>query len=362
MKKCLALYLTIVITLHAHAQFSNEMLFNMPAPGKLPINIHLRMGNGIKFTLELMNRAQLDSLGNVDSLLHKVWADLSTVKENISKPYVSRRIDYIASRTNAQFRILEHDAAGSTYNYKEGEVVQTKTGQDTLRISMQNFREVVNNRFSVYRPMFITITLANVQDITTIQPAILASGLAMIQRANKTGSGITYNTNLSANYDVATQQWLPLSAGNRQANRKALEPDVYLGIQYVRGAWAPSAAAGLQLIDGNYTGKRNVFKLLWEPHFFFSKDAANALVTDRNDFITFRYYHYDKEPSDDYNYPLNFSVGYLVNRNGNWYEKNTIKFSVPGLQYKVLSLGPEFFFNGLFKNFSPSLKLNFNLD
>jgi hypothetical protein len=53
----------------------------------------------------------------------------------------------------------------------------------------------------------------------------------------------------------------------------------------------------------------------------------------------------------------NASIGYLIKRNGNWFEKNTVKFSLPGLQSKNIILEPEFYFNDFFKHFSPSLKL-----
>ena len=169
--------------------------------------------------------------------------------------------------------------------------------------------------------------------------------------------------NMNGLYNAENHTWkTPLKQSKNFDDGLFFEPDVYVGFQYARGAWIPSAVVGFQLINGDYDGKREVFKLMWEPHFFFSRDAANKLISDRNDFLTFRLYQYDKEENVGLYSPTSFSIGYLINRQGNWYEKHTFKFSVPGLTYKLISLEPEFFFNDFFKHFSPSLKLNFNLD
>jgi len=43
---------------------------------------------------------------------------------------------------------------------------------------------------------------------------------------------------------------------------------------------------------------------------------------------------------------------------GNWFEPNTFKFSLPGVRNYTLQVEPEFYFNGFFKNFSPSLRFS----
>jgi len=52
-----------------------------------------------------------------------------------------------------------------------------------------------------------------------------------------------------------------------------------------------------------------------------------------------------------------FSVGYLVNRNNDFFNKNTFKLSLQKHFNNSISLKPEVYFNDFFKNVSPGLKL-----
>jgi hypothetical protein len=100
---------------------------------------------------------------------------------------------------------------------------------------------------------------------------------------------------------------------------------------------------------------------MWDPYFFFSRDANNKLVTDRNDFITFRYVETEAK-QQPFDYVGNFSLGYLVGRKGDWFEKNTFKLGLPGVRSGWLQLEPECYFNNFFKNFSPTIKLTIHYE
>ena len=52
-----------------------------------------------------------------------------------------------------------------------------------------------------------------------------------------------------------------------------------------------------------------------------------------------------------------FSVGYLVNRNNNFFEENTFKLSLHKHFNSSISLKPEVYFNNFFKNVSPGIKV-----
>jgi len=166
-----------------------------------------------------------------------------------------------------------------------------------------------------------------------------------------------------AMYDVANQKNISPFKSNYfgYGKRKYYEPYIQLGIQYLRGSWAPSTGVGMQLIHGRYDANREVFKLYWEP-FFFTRNSTNNLISQRNDFITFKYNEVRKVQPRDAEIFLNFSIGYLVGRRGNWFEPNTFKFAVPGLGVRNINLEPEFVFNKFFKNFSPSLRLTLEIE
>ena len=142
-----------------------------------------------------------------------------------------------------------------------------------------------------------------------------------------------------------------------QNNESSILPAIYGSMQYSRGAFVPSFAAGLSYVisDNKYNDHR-VF-LMWEPYFFFS-NTNNQFQTYRNDFVTLRMVEFDKPEKGGWSFVQNVSIGYLVGRRGNWFEPNTFKFSLPGIRNHTLQIEPEFYFNNFFRNFSPTLRLS----
>jgi len=176
-----------------------------------------------------------------------------------------------------------------------------------------------------------------------------------LQTAFKADAEKWESGNYYAMYDVNSGKKLFPQRNNQflWGRSRGLDVAVSVGVQYAKGNWINSAAVGLSYFTRNTYGK-NVFSLFYEPYFFFSKDVSNNTVVDRNDFITLALHTESKFPNTSNIRYSNASFGYLVNRNGNWFEKNTFKFTLPGLQTKNVLLEPEFIFNDFFKNFTPS--------
>jgi hypothetical protein len=164
-------------------------------------------------------------------------------------------------------------------------------------------------------------------------------------------------------YDVTGKKISPLSSNHFGfGKRKSLEPYVQLGLQYIRGSWAASSAVGLQYVRGYYDANRQIFKLYWEPHFLFYRDAADKLIPQRNDFVTLKYNEIRGRQTAFPSLNTNFSLSYLVGKRGNFFEPATFKIAFPGLRARNLNLEPEFVFNKFFKNFSPSIKLSLEIE
>ena len=352
-----------------HPSSITENLFNIQKPNSLPTNFHFRLPNGNSLTLELMDITQLKYLVNIDSLIQKVWQDLQPLKDSLGKPLINRRVDYLTSLKGAQIRIVEYAQRGSTYKYLNDELVQTKIEQDTLRISLHAFykTKIDTSRARWGRPYFLMLRLNNITDLELLPAGSLNSAVNMLQKdvelflQNKKNR---ISGRYTAFYDVAQQKVLsPIKLKyTGYGGETYYEPYLQPGIQYLRGSWVPSLGVGMQLIHGAYEGNREVFKLYWEPHFYFSRSINNNLITQRNDFLTFKYNELKKQSSGYVEITHNLSVGYLVGRRGSWFESNTFKFSVPGLSIRNLNLEPEFVFNKFFRNFTPSLKLNFEIE
>jgi len=377
MKKIVFVLLLAVLEKKLPAQISyypsqglaSESIFNSPPPGTLSSHFDFILPNNNRMIIEVNRIGQLQQLPNLDSLFKKIWADLEPLQDSLADPLQVRRIDYVATRQDARIRIKQYPSSGNYFSYKDDELVQLKVDQDTLRFKGYNEtgRTMTINNSQITRSEIYTVTLLlnNIADVAKLPAGLLQSGVALLMKdiapslqrpALKTKSTFYY-----ALYNLQTQKKVaPLKPEHLGFGKPhGLQPYVQAGIQYGRGSWMTSVGPGLEYYYNKTKSGQYSFRLLWEPYFFFRRNAADKLITERNDFITLKFH-------TDYQYNLkgktvefneNFSISYLASRKGDWFEPGTFKFSVPGLQAKNLLLEPEFFFNKLLKNFSPSLKL-----
>ncbi len=240
--------------------------------------------------------------------------------------------------------------------------------QDTLRIALYSIK--ATGVFYPVRPIYITFIINHLTDLPSllkdneIAPAIqvFKKDFAARRFKNRSGSFTQYH----AIYDVPSQQRLSPKSGALNSYRRTTEliPYAQMGIQYLRGSWLPSAGAGLELTTKQRDNFERKFQLFWEPYFLFGRDSLKRLSIYRNDFITFRYSSFSsyRGATRQIEFRQAFSMGYLTRRSGDLFERNTFKFSLPGLQTKNIMLEPEAVFNDFFKHFSPSLKLTLILE
>ncbi|RYY95970.1 MAG: hypothetical protein EOO11_14640 [Chitinophagaceae bacterium] len=355
-----------------------DAIFNTPAPNLLKHRFHFALGAGNLMAIEVTDPRQLQQLNDLDSLLRAVWTTLQPFADSLRKPLVSRRIDYVVTRADTRIRLLEYPQQGLQFRIRGSDTAQVKVEQDTLRIrlytpdTLRERRELrlytTEPYYVVERPYFVTLYLNQVTDLTTLSAADLHWALNHLKE--ELGRHLYDRTPdyglLYAYYNVPQRRKITPLDPNRFSYRKRsyFNPYVQLGLQFVRGAWVPSTAAGFELTRHPRETRQVHWRLYWEPHFFFNRDEKGALLTDRNDFVTFAYT--DKEYTADrrtIRFSTHLAVGYLVRRAGPWLQPGTVKISVPSaIVWQQLQLEPEFWFNDLFKGFSPSLKLTIPFD
>jgi hypothetical protein len=341
-----------------------ELIFNNPKPGSLYDNFVFYFPKGNRMTLEMNSIFQIKQLPNIDSLVKKVMVDLQPFKDSLNKELTVKRVDYILLKKDVRIRITEHQPSANYYAYKQNELLQLKVDQDTLRIKL--FIQSGHVKEKTVYPCFITFIVNNISDISSIPENAFSNAvkellLKDLEKQFKSDDPDWESGRYYAAYNAETQVRIAPKKLNYMIWGRSSGFDAYvqMGIQYLRGSWAPSAGVGFTFFQTNTRSfEKKSFSLFLEPYFFFSRDASNNSIVDRNDFITFKF-HSEFKNYRTTNFSLmyqNASIGYLINRNGNWFNKNTVKFSLPGLQAKNTLLEPEFYFNDFFKQFSPSLK------
>jgi len=137
---------------------------------------------------------------------------------------------------------------------------------------------------------------------------------------------------------------------------------ITVNVQNYKSYFVPSFSLGLRAI---LTNRDRTFKwepgLLWEPHYLFAKDSLNKLHTYRNDFLTLTYGQggtRDHDPRKDFAFSAVFSVGYLINRNGDYFKKNTFRLGAGKIQLLKTSIEPSIYFDNFFKGVTPGIRIS----
>ncbi|MET0392777.1 MAG: hypothetical protein ABW019_06530 [Chitinophagaceae bacterium] len=375
MKKMLILLLSAALVRDLPAQIqqfpnprpASQSIFDNPAPGMLRSKFDFILPNNNRMMIEVYNIDDLRSLPNLDSLFRKIWEDLQPLRDSLADPLNVRRVDYVTTANDTKIRIKQHTPAGTYFSYKDDELVQMKVDQDTIRYKgIVPLPQLMQSQLFFRSPYVVTLMINNVSDLPRLGPGILQSALSLLMTDINPHIDRPAKKRINASYYALynVQQQKRISPYNLKHfgfyKVHGLQPYVQVGIQYVRGAWAPSAGAGLEYYYNHTKSGKYAMRLFWEPYFFFRRDANDKLVTERNDFITLKFCNnskisFGKDTPIEFN--ENFSFSYLVSRKGDWFNPTTFKFTIPGIQMKNVLLEPEFFFNKLLKNFSPSAKL-----
>ena len=114
-----------------------------------------------------------------------------------------------------------------------------------------------------------------------------------------------------------------------------------------------------------FTNRDRTFKwepgIFWEPHYVFEKDNTGKLQTYRNDFLTLTYGQggtTDYNAQKDFSFSAVFSLGYLINRQGDIFDKNTFRLGAGKIKFYKTSIEPSMYFNNLFRGITPGIRIS----
>ena len=314
---------------------SEEKLFALP-PFSIKRNYHVDLGRGNQFQIEIGDSSDLLRIQNVDSILLVFLSDLKAFHDSIVDPLTVKRIDYrIENNGQKKLRIRQSRPAASTFLLDREGPAQLRLEQDTIYILMvfAHGREMHYNRFGFFINQY--------SELEGLVTTGLNDKLRLIKDKGKDPS-ITLSQ--------YTHDYLQLNGlVNIQNYKNYLTPSVSLGATI-------HLQCGFNLHD---------FSAYWQPLFLFSNDAHGQLQTYRNDFVVLRY-SYDR--SDDTHKKeitglyTNISIGYLVRREGDFFNKHTFHLSAGDLELKSgkIVLQPMIYFNDFFKGVTPGLRLSFH--
>jgi hypothetical protein len=226
-------------------------------------------------------------------------------------------------------------------------------------------RKTVNTLTRYYRIIFWVNQLTDLKDYTDGR---LNEKMAIIRKSEHDRWVTAFGANESwqikkgdksisasqpAGYSSGLGDYLKLNAG--------------VNVQNYKNYFTPSFNISAAVIVNGKKAKYDI-GLAWEPHFIFAKNSTGNLQTYRNDFLTLSA-GFDpkkiKEPdhnSAHFDFFQHFSLGYLVNRKGDFFDKHSFRLGTGGIDWQngKIKLEPVFYFHDFFKETTPGLRLSLN--
>lgn len=118
------------------AQSNNaDKAFEIPSDIIINRRFYINLDKGNKLEIELTDMTDLKKISNIDSLLKVFIADITPLKDSLSDPLTSKRIDYVTdAQGRKKIRLQQFQPKGNNYLLNDGELSSLKIMQDTINI------------------------------------------------------------------------------------------------------------------------------------------------------------------------------------------------------------------------------------
>jgi hypothetical protein len=362
----LGLWLSISGIAHAQQKENpnlapDDQLFEL-TPGTTVIRFWADLGKGNLLRLELSERADLARFENIDSLLLTFLADMKAFRDSLSDPLTGKRIDYLMDTTGLKkVRIRQTRLPANSYLLEDGEPALLRLQQDTIFILLpaaagnsrgRGTQELAYDRLGLF--------LNRYDDL----PNFITSGLNAKLRSMDTHGKIWMNWELPGeNGRWALKSDHSISSSDlRSKYKRFLALRYAVSLQNYKNYFNPSFDLGTT-ISTEHNDKRNTFSADWEPGFIFSPNAQGRLQTYRNDFLVFGYSNVrtkqQAQSGNGFHLDIDFSLGYLIGRQGDYFEKHTFRFCAGSIKLASgkIRIQPCMYFNDLFRGVTPGLRI-----
>jgi len=297
---------------------------------------------------------------NLDSLLRLFVSDLQLWRDSTGTRTDARRVLYtLEPQGQRTVRVTNFPAPTETYQFRsDEEPVQLKTVQDTLVIEkrLEPGARTTNPAFELPLNVRFYFHLNRLEDIEAVakQGLNIEIEKAIQQARAYTGHDLfqpRYRSSYSPN-SALRHHW---RVGGFNELSLGISPGVGVGV--VHNQIYTALIGDLALFPG--VGRLGA-RLGWHEYFFFENkpDGGPSRIV-RNSFLNAGILFF--KPWDKTYNRVNMggvTLGYLIRRNGDYFEKNTFRFAGTVNIFRWSKIEPELYWNGAFKNVYPGVRLN----
>ena len=362
----LMLLASIPVSLCAQTNSKSDKAFEIPKNIIIMRRFYIDLDKGNKLQVELTDLSDLQRIANIDSLLRVFKEDMAPLKDSFADPLTSKRLDFVAdAQGRKKIRFQQFQPKGSAFLLNNGQLSSLRTEQDTVNIiGVITNPPKASDKISRTHPRYyhLTFYLNNIGELAGYMNGSLNEKMQTIQNNIKGKWPLILGTSshyLKKDKTISADRPYGFTPGEMG---DYLEGTVLVNVQNYKNYFVPSFGVGARLVlanrDRTYKWEPGLF---WEPHFLFAKDNQGNLHTYRNDFLTLTYGQggiTDFDPRKDFSFSSVFSLGYLINRNGDYFEKNTFRFGAGKLELKKTSIEPSIYFNNFFKGVTPGIRIS----
>jgi len=346
---------------------NTEKAFESPSKS-VTMRMQVDLGKGNKMQIEICYDRDLDYARNLDSLVRVFMHDITAFKDSLSDELAVKRIDYkITAPDKKQVRIVKYPSAGNSFLLASGEVSALKLEQDTINMILADEKPVADRPGSIIvwkdycRISFFVNRLEELPEILTannLNDKIKALRAKYVNWYKE--KGVWY---LKADKTISAKR----SGGytSDQGDYLGLRTDVSL--QNYKNYFVPGFRLGVKLALNNTatmidkSPRQYLVAFYWEPHFIF-QNVQGKLQAYRNDFLDLSFGFGPKGvEAEEKSKIAQFSLGWLVYRQGDYFEKNTFRFGMGriSLAKNKIFVEPGMYFNNFFRGVTPTVRVSF---
>lgn len=335
---------------------------------ELPVNYAKRrfvfdLGQGNKMQIELAAVQDLANFRNIDSLVQILLKDLGPLKDSLGDGINARRIDYRLDTTDSKkIRIQNFHSKGSTFIINNGDLSSLKIEQDTINFIGSVYfqaKYTLRRPFPASRFYRLSFFLNDLNDLQSLADGRLGKKIQSLENNLHTTWVTTTERGkaiLEADPTITSARPKGMIGGGDFINLR-----ISADLQNYKSYFVPSVSLGVGLIFSTSHFKRDIV-LSWDPNFFFAKDSASKLRAFRNDFVTLTWGQglvTDYNPRKESHLLFIMSLAYLVNRNGEYMDRNTFRLGAGRLSLfsGKTKIEPAIYFNNFFKGVTPAVRL-----
>ena len=353
------LLMGIPVTLCAQ---SDDKTFEVPDHIIFNRKFTINLDNKNKFVIRLSDINDLQQLSNIDSVMQVFLRDIEPLKDSLTTELNAKRIDYVTDAQNRKkIRLLQYPVKGSSFFVDRGGIAALRTVQDTIHlIGILPNPIKPSDKTSLKNPRYyhLSFYLNDWSDIRNYLSGQLTTKMKTLQaNVNEKWIKVWGGSQLQADKTITANRPRGHAAG-----ADFIAGYITVNAQNYKQYFVPSFSLGLR---ATLTNKERSFKwvpgVLWEPHFFFSKDTQGKLKTYRNDFLTLIYAQggtKDHDPRKEFAFSTHFSFGYLVHRSGEFFDKESFRLGAGQVHLMKTTIEPAMYFSNLFKNVTPTIKIS----